>query len=308
MRTRHASRIDRDGDYVAAEPYNPSIIDFAVDLLRHSPEDVRQLARACVYFEQAYWLHSITTVDPRPALIAEAAGEVEAALQRTYVAVGMFPVRVTLGPSSWTYRDPGAADLDQRLLSILRATRMDPRLGIWWRETFEARVTEWTEGRGEPESVMSLIHTLREDDGVDLVRAAEAAKNVLVQSEGYAQGLDWLVTLREKFPEVVEAGEWEDYVEEFRSWARDNLLNSADEMMNLEELHLVDRLAGVCGVAIDDELWAKAEGIVEKNEAQAEAEVGWGPEPNPDFIAALLGKDVHGEELEIEAIFTMLAE
>ncbi len=294
------------GTVPAADPHDPSIIDFVVDFLRASPEDVRELARAAVFFEQASWLWA-TVGPPSSASSAETHAELQTALQRAYLAIGIRPVTVRGGPSSFSYRDKGTRDLESRLLVLLDVARQNSEYGAWLAEAFAARVSAWQQRKGEPESILKLLAALEDGDGVDRAAAAAAAKTVLVNATSYVQSVEWLYQLRSLFPEALSRDEWDEHVAYFESWLRDKLASNAEEMSDSSELRFVDQVADLLGVSIDDDIWYEATETVERNEAEQDVQID--PDPDPDYDrGSSRQRDRAAERREIEAIFTRLAE
>jgi hypothetical protein len=293
-----------DSDHVrgtasVAEPHDPSIIDFMVDFLRASPEDVRELARASVFFEQASWMWA--TVGSS----LETQAELHAALQRNYPAAGITEVTLRMGPNSFTYRGAGTRDFESRLLVLLDVARHNAEFAAWWSEAFAARVPVWRKGGGEPESMLKLLAAVEDRDGVDRGAAAIAAKHVLVDVTSYAQSLEWLHQLRSLSPEALPRDEWDQHVAEFETWLRDDLTSSAEDMSDSSELRFIDHVADLLGVSIDDDVWIEAEETVQRNEAERDGQID--PDPDYDRGSSRL-RDLGADRREIEAIFTRLAE
>lgn len=288
---------------VVADPHDPSIIDFIVDYLINSSEDVRQLAGACVFFEQATWLWATTTSSPS-APSGETLAAVHAALRRTYPSVAITMVTVPLGPGSFSYRAVGTRDFESRLLLLLDVARVDDAFGAWWREAFAHRVSRWSQGEGEPESVLKLLMAVGNEGGVDVDTGAIAAKQVLTSGYSYVQGLEWLHQLRSEFPEAFDREEWSQHVSEFETWLHDDLSSSAEDMSDTDELHFVDRVADLFGLTVDDDIWNDAQETVRQNEAERDAQI----DPDPDYDAPSATRDFAVERREIEAIFTTLAD
>lgn len=289
---------------VVVSPYDPSVIDFIVEFFHHSPEDVLEVARACVFFEQASWLRALikkTAAAGSPELL----GAIRDSLRRTYAAPAISSVTVPVGPSAWAYRPFGTRDLEERLLSLQDIAHEDAEFGQWWRNELVERLPCWEKGQGEPESLLKLLGYLMEDDGVDLTAAATAAKSVLeTGSSSYVLTLEWLHELRSDFPEAFETDEWERHVAGFDEWLRDDLCANAEEMTNPDELELVERIAGLYGLDIDDEALAEAEDTVRTNKAERNAQI----EADPSYERPSAGRDIANERREIEAIFIGLAE
>jgi hypothetical protein len=304
IRTEH----DRSGfpasRGVVVSPYDPSVIDFVADFLHHSLEDVLELARACVFFEQASWLRALT-MKSAAAVNPELVGALRDALRRTYAASAISSVTVPVGPSTWAYRPFGTRDLEQRLFELQDIAHADGEFGQWWRNELAERLACWEKGQGEPESLLQLLRYLTEDDGVDLTAAATAAKSVLATgSSSYMLTLEWLHELRSDFPEAFEMDEWERHVAGFDEWLRDDLCSNAEDMSNTDELELVERIAGLYGLDIDGEAWAEAEDTVSRNKAERDAQI----DADPSYERPSTGRDIANERREIEAIFIGLAE
>lgn len=218
------------GRGIVVTPYDPSVIDFVVGFLRHSFEDVLELARACIFFEQASWLRARTTKVDTP-LSEEVLCAIRDALRRTYTATAISPVTVSVGPNSWAYRPHGTRDLEQRLFDLQDMAHSDVEFGEWWRHELRRRLPDWEKGQGEPESLLRLLKYLTEDDGIDITHAATVAKSVLTTgSLSYMLSLEWLHDLRSEFPEAFEDDEWERNVAEFEAWLQDDLRRSAEDM------------------------------------------------------------------------------
>lgn len=288
---------------VVADPHDPSIIDFIVDFLARSPEDVRQLARASVFFEQASWLWA-TAMEPATAPAVETLAELRAALQRTYTSNAITPVTVPVGPNAWSYRKLGTRDLEGRLLLLLEVARDSVEFGAWWRESFGELLSRWSQGEGESESLLKLLAALDHNDGVDIGAGAVAARNVLSAGYHYVQGMEWLHELRTRFPEAFSPDEWADCVSEFDTWLANSLSSSAEDMSDIGELDFVDRVADLFGLTIDGETWSEAQESVRHNEAERDAEI----DPDSDYDAPRRARNMVAEHQEIEAIFTLLAE
>ena len=230
------------GTVLVAHPHDPSIIDFVRDFLRESPEDARELARGCAFFEQAAWLWETATT-PSPSPSPELVDEIREALHRTYQSPGITMVTTPWGPSSWTYRPAGTRDLERRLHFLLGVARSNSDSMTWWRAAFTDRAADWARAEGEPDSLIKLLSALEKKDGVDVQAAAVAAKEVVKKSHAYIQSSEWLHALRSKFPRAFKRDEWERYVDEFEAWLRDDLSSSAEDMTDASELTFVDRVA-----------------------------------------------------------------
>jgi hypothetical protein len=294
------------GSVLVANPRDPSIIDFIVDFLQSSPEDVRELARASVFFEQASWLWSNVTASSS-AFSAETRAELEVALQRTYTAVAIAMVTVPVGPNAFSVRRPGTRDFERRLLFLIDIARQSDTLGGWWREAFATRVSRWSRGEGEPESLLKLLAAVNDGDGVDLDAAALAAKQVLITdtSYSYVKSLEWLHQLRSEFPDAFERLEWDQHVSDFETWLRDDLRSSAEDMSDTSELYFIDRVAGLLGVSIEADVWSDAQETVQHDEAERDAKI----EPDPDSVdGSTPTRDLAAERREIDAIFIQLAD
>jgi Restriction endonuclease len=302
LKTSHESGRFPGGGGVVVEPYDPSVIDFVAGFLMRSPEDVRHLAKACVFFEQAIWLKDAVT-NGRTAN-SEVLSAVSDALRRTYRAPAISLVSVSVGPSTWSYRPFGTRDLEQRLLDLHDIARETATFHNWWRREFELRRPDWEAGQGEPESLLRLLGDLADEDEIDMTAAATAAKAVLVISDNYVLSLEWLHELWSSFPEAFDRGEWDRYVSEFEDWLRDGLRDSAEDMSDPDELELVERTADLFGLHIDDEVWADAEEHVTTNKARRDAEV----EDDPVYEGRPSASDTSNELQEIEAIFVGLAD
>jgi hypothetical protein len=272
-----------------AHPHDPSIIDFIIDYLSNSPEDVRELARGSLFFEQASWLWA-TSTESSPRASRTTLREIQAALQRAYSSPGITTVTVAMGSGSFSHRPAGTRDLEHRLLLLLEVARSDADFRAWWSKAFADRVPRWTQGEGEPESLLKLLGALSDEDDVDTHAAAIAAKRVVTGGYDYVQGLEWLHQLRSKFPDAFEADEWNEHVADFETWLHDDLSSSAEDMSDTGELHFVDRVADLFGLTIDE---AERDGRID---------------PDPDYDASASGRDVVREQREIEAIFTKLAD
>jgi hypothetical protein len=303
IRTSHDTHGFPASRGVVVEPYDPSVIDFVVDFLHHSAEDVRELARASVFFEQALWLLELVNKASTPVR-DEVLNAIRESLRRTYAASAISPVSIPVGPQSWSYRPFGTQDLEQRLLDMLDMARADGEFSEWWRSEFRRRLPIWKTGQGEPESLLKLLKALDENDGVDAIAAATAAKPVLTAGYNYLLGLEWTHELWSEFPDAFECGEWEAHVSEFDEWLRDSLLESAEEMSDPDELALVDRMADLYGLDIDEQSWSDAEETVKINKAKQDAQI----EDDPVYDRESPGRDVANERREIEAIFAGLAE
>jgi Restriction endonuclease len=303
IRTSHDTHGFPASRGVVVEPYDPSVIDFVVDFLHHSTEDVRELARASVFFEQASWLLDLVNMASTPVR-DEVLNAIRESLRQTYAASAISPVSIPVGPQSWSYRPFGTQDLEQRLLDMLDTARADGEFSEWWRGEFCRRLPIWKTGQGEPESLLKLLKMLDENDGVDAIAAATAAKPVLTAGYNYLLGLEWTHELWSEFPDAFECGEWEAHVSEFDEWLRDSLLESAEEMSDPDELALVDRMADLYGLDIDEQSWSDAEETVKINKAKQDAQI----EDDPVYDRESPGRDVANERREIEAIFAGLAE
>ena len=289
---------------VVVTPYDPSVIDFMVDFLHHSSEDVLELARACVFFEQASWLRALVMKSATQAN-DEVLSAIRDSLRRSYAASAISPVTVSAGPSSWAYRPFGTRDLEERLFDLQDIAHADAEFGQWWRHELLQRLPCWEKGQGEPESLLKLLKYLTEDDGVDITAAATAAKSVLTTgSSSHMLTLEWLHDLWSEFPEAFETDEWERHVAEFEAWLRDDLRTNAEDMSDPDELELVERIASLYGLDIDDETWADAEDTVSHNKAERDAQI----DADPSYERPSSGRDVANERQEIEAIFVGLAE
>ena len=286
---------------VVVNLHDPSIIDFVVDYLRGSPEDLRILARACLYFEQAAWLLETAVSDSE---LNTTVTDVCTALQRTYMAVAITRITVSVGPMSWVYRELGKRDFEQRLRLILGPASSDTELGRWWREAFDERVARWSHGEGEPESVLKLLAAIAEDFDVDVEAAARAAKSVLTSGPSYVQSLEWLAELHAGFPDVFGFDEWEAQVNEFDTWLNNDFSHEAQDMFDSQELYFVEQVANSYGVVIEDAVWTDVEETVRRNEAERDSEI----EPDPDYDTRASHHDIAAEEREIEGIFERLAE
>jgi hypothetical protein len=237
--------LDQWGEMVSvADPHDPSVIDFIIDYLETSPEDVRDLARASAFFEQVSWLWTTLGSCVSP----EIRGELRGALRRTYDAVSITKVTVRQGPNAFTYRPAGTPNFESRLLSLLDAAREGGEFGEWWLETFKDRVSAWQQGNGEPESVLKLLAAVEDLDGIDHMAAASAAKNTLVTDSRYdgtryAQSLEWLQQLRSGSPEVFTRDEWDEHINGFELWLRDSLVSTAEDMSDSSELRFIDHVA-----------------------------------------------------------------
>jgi hypothetical protein len=75
-------------------------------------------------------------------------------------------------------------------------------------------------------------------------------------------------------------------------------------MSDPDELELVDRIASLYGLDIDDETWAEAEDTVSHNKAERDAQI----DADPSYERPSSGRDVANERQEIEAIFVGLAD
>jgi Restriction endonuclease len=299
---------DRDGfpvsGGVVVGPYDPSVIDFMVDFLRHSPEDILELARASTFFEQASWLWALIKKTNTPTS-KEVLGAILDSLRRTYAASAISPVTVPVGPNTWTYRPFGTRDLEQRLFDLQDIAHADEEFGQWWRYELRQRLPSWEQGQGEPESLLKLLRYLTEDDGVDITVAASAAKSVLASgTSSYMLTLEWLHELWSWCPEAFETNEWDDRVAEFDSWLRDDLGRNAEDMSDPDELELVERIAELYELDINDDTWAEAEDTVNKNKAERDAQI----DADPSYERPSSGRDIANERQEIERIFVGLAE
>ncbi len=177
LKTSHDSGRFPGGGGVVVEPYDPSVIDFVAGFLKRSLEDVRHLAKACVFFEQAGWLKDVVT--DGGITNSEVQSAVWEALRRTYRAPAISSVSVSVGPSTWTYRPFGTRDLEQRLLDLHDIARETPSFHDWWLVEFALRQPDWEAGQGEPESLLRLLDDLADEDQIDTTAAATAAKAVL---------------------------------------------------------------------------------------------------------------------------------
>lgn len=293
-----------DSRGVVVTPYDPSVIDFMVGFLHHSSEDVLELARTCVFFEQASWLRALVMKSVTPAS-KEVLGAIRDSLRRTYAASAISPVTVSVGPSSWAYRPFGTRDLEQRLFDLQDIAHADAEFGQWWRHELRHRLPCWEKGQGEPESLLRLLKYLTEEDGVDITDAATAAKSVLTTgSSSHMLTLEWLHDLWSEFPEAFETDEWEGHVAGFEAWLRDDLRTNAEDMSDPDELELVERIASLYGLDIDDETWAEVEDTVSQNKSERDAQI----DADPSYERPSPGRDVANERQEIEAIFVGLAE
>lgn len=304
IRTEHDNNGFPTTRGVVVSPYDPSVIDFIVDFLHHSSEDVLELVRACVFFEQAAWLRALI-MKSAATVTLELLGSLHRSLRRTYAASAISSVTVPVGPNTWAYRPVGTIDLEQRLLELQDIAHADAEFGQWWRDKLVDRLPCWEQGQGEPESLLQLLRYLTEDDGVDLTAAATAAKSVLATgSSSYMLTLEWLHELRTEFPDAFEMDEWQRHVEGFDEWLREDLCSNAEDMSNPDELELVERIAGLYGLDIDDDAWAEAEETVRRNKAERDAQI----DADPSYERSSAGRDIANERHEIEAIFIGLAE
>ncbi|MDQ6803916.1 MAG: restriction endonuclease [Actinomycetota bacterium] len=302
LRTSH-ERDHRGQTALVADPHDPSIIDFVRDFLINSPEDIRDLARACVYFEQASWLLE-TTTESTDGSSRETLAELHAGLQRTYTSAAITMVTVRTGPGAFFSRGAGTRDFERRLLVLLDVARAHAAFAAWWREVFADRMTRWSQGEGEPESLLKLLGALGERDGVDLHAAAIAAKEVLTSTHNYVQGLEWLHQLRSTFPSAFDREEWDQHVSDFETWLHDDLSSSAEDMSDTSELDFVEGVADLFGLAIDDEIWDDAQEMVENNQAERDAEI----DPDPPYDSPSTTRNSAAERREIDAMFIMLAD
>jgi len=289
---------------IVVQPYDPSVIDFVVDFLHHSTEDVLEMARSFAFFEQGQWLRALITKESA-GMSQEVLDAMHDSLRRTYSAPAISPVTVPGGPSSLELRPFGTRDLEQRLLDLKDVAQMDTEFGEWWREELLQRLPDWKKGRGEPESLLKLLKAVEGSEGIDADAAASAAKSVLATgSSNYMITLEWLHDLRYEFPESFSADEWEQNVAEFEAWLQDDLRSNAEDMSEPDELELVDRIANLYGLAIDAETWAEVEETVNQNKAERDAQF----DSDPGYDRPSSGRDIANERQEIEAIFVGLAE
>ncbi len=150
-----------------------------------------------------------------------------------------------------------------------------------------------------------MLTYLTEDDGVDITVAATAAKSVLASgTSSYMLTLEWLHELWSWCPEAFETNEWDDHVAEFDSWLRDDLGRNAEDMSDPDELELVERIAELYELDINDDTWAEAEDTVNKNKAERDAQI----DADPSYERPSSGRDIANERQEIEGIFVGLAE
>jgi hypothetical protein len=304
IRTSHDTEGFPASRGVVVQPYDPSVIDFMVDFLHHSAEDVLELARSCIFFEQSQWLRALITKEA-VGTSQEVLDAVHDSLRRTYLAPAISPVTVPVGPGSVQYRPFGTRDLEQRLLDLKDIAQMDTEFGEWWRDEFLRRLPDWKQGRGEPGSLVQLLKAAEGSGGIDAVAAATAAKSVLATgSSSYMITLEWLYDLRYEFPESFGADEWEQNVAEFEAWLQDGPRSNAEDMSDPDELELVDRIANLYGLDIDPDTWAEAEDTVNQNKAERDAQF----DPDLGYDRPSPGRDIANERQEIEAIFVGLAE
>ncbi len=291
---------------VLVSPYDPSVVDFIREFLRRSSDDARTLARSAIAFEQAEWLwatHSRGN-DVPPAGVLNDALE---ALRRTVFAPALTVTTMSMGTNSWTVRPWGTIDLEERLLTLLHVVRIDDhRLGdmrTWWRSIFAKRVEAWQKGEGEPESLLSLLREVEDEDGVDLDAAARAAREVMRETWAYVQAMEWLADLNAEFPSAFDDDEWAELTEEFERWVSNDLVAHAQDMTHEQELEQVDVVADRLGVEIPDEEWEQAREAVAQAVAERSSEI----EPDDDWRERAALRP-HDEAREIEAIFTRLAD
>jgi conflict system STAND superfamily ATPase/restriction endonuclease len=287
-------------DDVVVEPYDPSVIDFLVAFLHRSPGDVEELADGCLFFEQAEWLYDTFGKDAKPAVGVA----IRRALQRTYPAKAITLVSVPVGPRTWTYRPFGTGNVERRLLVIHREAQRGSELYSWWREQFLARLQNWAQGEGEPESTMALLKALSDTDSIDITEAAVAARKVLSEGRSYMLSLEWLLDLRREFPAAFGREEWDTHVAEFDEWLKHGLSDVADDMSDLDELAQVERMVELYGLELDDEVWNDAEESVRRRVEERDAEI----EDDRAYERPELARDAAYEQRQIDALFSGLAE
>ena len=78
-------------------------------------------------------------------------------------------------------------------------------------------MSRWSQGAGEPESLIKLLAELDDEDGVDIDAAGVAAKQALTAGYSYIQGLEWLHRLRSQFPDPFNPEEWDRHLSGFET-------------------------------------------------------------------------------------------
>lgn len=306
LRTLHddADRWENRG--VLASPYDPSVVDFLSDYLRRSPGDAQRLALASLFFEQVEWLAATLrrSSGTPPAWLLD---DLADAVARTFESPGLRVVRMPVAPNSWTQRPRGTRDVESRLLAVHGLLEVGAawreRFETWWRTAFTETVRRWQQGEAHPPSVLELLRVVR-DDEVDLSAALDAAKGALRTGWSFVQQFEWLIQLRNEFPDAFTSKESAELADEFASWAASGLADHAQDMSTEEELAAVERVAEQLGIFLDEDDLNEAEETVRENMAQQESEI----ERDDDWDGRGPARDFRSERREVEAIFIRLAE
>ena len=118
------------------------------------------------------------------------------------------------------------------------------------------------------------------------------------------QQFEWLIQLRNEFPDAFTSKESAELADEFASWAASGLADHAQDMSTEEELAAVERVAEQLGIFLDEDDLSEAEETVRENMAQQESEI----ERDDDWDGRGPARDFRSERREVEAIFIRLAE
>lgn len=302
-------RIYHDVGSVFVRLFDPSVEDFLSGYLSESPADAELCVRGAIYFEQVTKLARLLAAPEIPP--ETVADEYVAAVERCFEAAScswrdVYWGREATEPTA--EREP--ADMEDRL-DVVRRMRgwgspyagapLRGRLASLSAAGLKTVVARWANGRGEEESALALIRTLKaHDELTDDVIAA--AKKLVLSGLNYPYAFRHVLSLRRVVADAFTESEWTALQASFTQIAEQEFDNW-EELGAVDEIDEIKARATELGVDLNPVELKRvrervADRVAEAEERAAELaeERDYEEDPEPD-----------DQDEEIEILFTRLA-